>query len=273
MENHTGPKLLPEGNLNPEWVKSLSGEAIGEWVVAVLRQQDPDFPPWAVAEPHDFLTEVYQEAPEGVRQVLRKVVTDCLLAMAGEQDSCWRADSRTGDSLLILAGDICGADIAPTVLRMARSGEFVSSGPTACSDLHARLLQLLMRLSFKESIEFWQAQARRDPRRYLPVAMRGAARSGLNPFQVLVGVVVPPDQALQADIRRVVDVLENELGSEWVRKWMLQVWSSVSATLRQLLDDVAPASAPGSQLTGRQRHSTAPKSWLWDLKPLGAKAA
>ena len=253
-------KLLPDGDLNPDWIAGLGETALRQWIASVLQRRDPDFPAWTVPEPHDFLIDAFRETAGIARRLFSDTVADLVRDMADDPASVWRRNLEAGDSLLLLAGETCGEEIAPPVRRMAHSGDFVGLERTPNRDLHARLLQLMMAMRVHENMSFWQAQARRDPGAFLPVAMRGAERSELNPFRVLAAIAAPGDAALMAGILRVTDILTAIHGSPWVDRQRAEAAPSIAPAVLRWLD--WPNGSAGTD-----------KQALWGLSPLRPQEA
>jgi len=246
------PKLLPDRSVNPEWLAAVTGDVLSQWVCDLLHEQDLDLPPWVNDTPHRVLIAAYKAAPEGVRKVLRDAVADYVLQMADGEDRTW--GGLPGDRLVFVAGEICGRTIAATLTRMVSSGHYVDLTAPIPGDVHGRMLQALVRLDVRESIDFWLGQARLCPVRYLPVAMRGLEISGLNPFHLLGLVDTTWNDELLADIEMVVDLLDMAHGPEWVAQRIAECRERIPAEVLRVLPKAPTCTDPRQALIGAADH-------------------
>lgn len=241
-------KLLPDRSVNPQWLASVTGDVLSQWVHDLLHEQDLDLPPWVNDTPHRVLIAAYKDAPEGVRKVLRDTVAEYVIHMADGDTQAWQG--MPGDRLIFVAGEICGSDVAGTVRRMVRSGAFADLSAPIPGDVHGRMLQTLVKLDVREGLDFWLAQARIAPARYLPVAMRGLEISRLNPFVLLTLIDTEWGRPLLADIEMVVDILDMHHGPEWVAQRIAECREHIPDEVLQVLPEAPTCTDPREALIG-----------------------
>lgn len=169
-----------DGKLDIASVASLSRDEMRAWISARLRGEDTTVP-GDVRQgepPYYLLAQIYPELDRDSRLYTRQVVQELLRDMSRNPNSLWRGES--GHALLLLTQRLGEKEFVPPVREMAEDGKFlVLSEEQGADDLHRRLLQSLIALGWKGTLEFWREQFERAPLRYSGLAFAGLSRIAL----------------------------------------------------------------------------------------------
>jgi hypothetical protein len=168
------------GKLDVASVASLSRDEMRAWISARLRGEDTSVP-GDVRQgepPHYLFAQIYPELDRDSRLYTRQVVQEFLRDMSRNPDSSWRGES--GHALLLLTQRLGEKEFVLPIREMADDGKFFAPPEEqGAGDLHRRLLQTLIALGWKGTLEFWREQFERAPLRYSGLVFAGLSRIAL----------------------------------------------------------------------------------------------
>ena len=226
-------KLLEDGTLNPKWLDSLTGSELREWVYDVLHGRELDVPGSRQELAFSLLLDAHEQTDTYGKRALAQAVADHVEEMADDADSEWRGPA--GDELLLVASEVCGKDILPSVHLMLEKRELLGSEPGVPGDIHLRLLQTLVALDVPMDSEFWKEHLSIAPQQYLGIAFRGLAL--LSPgaaIELLNHAPVDWTPELIANIERALDGLSEQVGTAQIGQLVARhIWRPQLASLLQ----------------------------------------
>ena len=177
---NTRPLTDENGKLDLAAVEALSKAELRDWMFARLHSQDILVPGgFGQAEmPHFLLAQIYPQLSRPARQDMENIVEEFARKMARHNEGAWQGDAA--DELLLLAQTVCGGttvnqDVIGYIEEMAQAFRFFNADNDGQIDLHYRLLQSLVALTWRGTPEFWRGQVRLAPNRYAGVAFSGLA--------------------------------------------------------------------------------------------------
>lgn len=168
-------RLDEHGRLDVESVNELDADELSAWIRDRLHDRDrrvPDSPKQDIGQ-YYLVGAIYEDLALSTQADVRRALTRFLREMERGDDE-WTG--RPAHTLLLLTKDVGEEELAPPVRRMAEDERFLPEN----EELHARLLQTLIFLGEKMTLEFWEQQLRRNPYRFGVYAFAGMRMHSLH---------------------------------------------------------------------------------------------
>lgn len=266
------------GRLDRNSVASLSKDELRDWISDRLHGHDVVVPgDGRQGEyPHYLFASIYPEIDRDSRSYIRDIVQEFLRDMGRNEGSIWRAEAA--DALLLLAQKLREREFIWPVYEMAADGTFfVSSQQESSEDIHHRLLQTLVALDWKGSVEFWDEQFRRAPARYAGVVFAGLARIALQHAVDLLPHLQWHYENVQNQMRAALRGLLPIHDHSHIGKLLTAIMPQLSIPARRLILEYLPEVNrfidQGSQWDITSAKATLQKFGHHDFRPRGASFA
>jgi len=157
-------------------IEDLSYDELKEWIKLRLHGKDTQIPiDFRQGDtPYYIISLLYPKFNRYVREDIDGIVCELVRDMTRNPDTVWKGEA--GHQLLLLANSIRAEGATGSLLEMAKSHKFfVEDVPSLEEDLHFRVLQTLVSLSYRASYEFWLEQYHLVPERYAKIVFNGLA--------------------------------------------------------------------------------------------------
>lgn len=154
-------QLDEHARLLPKSVDALDPDELSTWIRDRLHDRDrrvPDSPKQNVGQ-YYLVGAIYDDLALSTQTDLRRALKRFLREMEQGEDE-WTG--RPAHTLLLLTKNVGEDELAPPVRRMAEDERFLPDD----EELHARLLQTLIFLGEKITLEFWERQLERNSSRF-----------------------------------------------------------------------------------------------------------
>ena len=230
-----------DGKLDIDSVRSLSRDEMRAWISARLRGEDTAVP-GDVRQgepPHYLFAQIYPELDRDSRLYTRQVVQEFLRDMSRNPNSLWRGESA--HALLLLTQRLGEKEFVPPLREMAEDGKFfLPTEEQGADDLHQRLLQSLIALGWKGTLEFWREQFERAPLRYSGLAFAGLSRIALQHAFSLLPDLPWDSREVQGQMRVALRGLLPAHDHSLLGQLINRIKSQLPATARRMVCEFLP---------------------------------